>query len=74
MGRPNLIEGGTIPWQGTLVCTWSVKHGKNKLTSSTHALIIVGPHFGPGLGLEDKPEPGSSFCGLVGEPKPGFET
>ena len=23
--------------------------------------IIVGPHFGPGLGLEDKPEPGSSF-------------
>jgi hypothetical protein len=36
----------------------------------------VGPHFGPGLGLEDKPKPGSSFCSLVGEPKPGssFET
>ena len=36
----------------------------------------VGPHFGPGLGLEIKPEPGSSFCGLVEEPKPGlsFET
>jgi hypothetical protein len=34
----------------------------------------VGPHFGPDLGLEDKPKPGSSFCGLVGEPKPGLET
>ena len=32
--------------------------------------------FGPGLGLEDKPKPGSSFCSLLGEPKPGlsFET
>ena len=38
--------------------------------------VIVGPHFGPGLGLEDKPKPGSSFCSLLGEPKPGlsFET
>jgi hypothetical protein len=24
-------------------------------------LLSVGPHFGPSLGLEDKPEPGSSF-------------
>jgi hypothetical protein len=32
--------------------------------------------FGFGLDLEDKPEPGSSFCSLVGVPKPGssFET
>ena len=35
-----------------------------------------GPHFGPGLGLEDKLKPGLSFCSLMGEPKPGtsFET
>jgi hypothetical protein len=36
----------------------------------------VGLHFGPGLGLEDKSEPDSSFCSLVRDPKPGstFET
>ena len=46
------------------------------LTQYPSLFIFVGPHFGPGLGLEDKPEPGSSFCSLVGEPKPGlsFET
>ena len=39
-------------------------------------LFSIELHFGPGLGLEDKPESGSSFCVLVGEPKPGssFET
>jgi hypothetical protein len=38
--------------------------------------IPVGPHFSPGLGLEDKSDPDSSFCGLVGEHKPSssFET
>ena len=38
--------------------------------------MVVGPYFDLGLSLEDKPKPGSSFCSLVGEPKPSlsFET
>ena len=37
---------------------------------------FVGHNFGPGLCLEDKLEPGLSFCSLVEKPKPGlsFET
>lgn len=55
--------------------TMEVKRQWTHLTLNWQA-IYVGPHFGPGLGLEDKPKPGLSFCGLVGTPKPdlNFET
>jgi hypothetical protein len=45
-------------------------------TLCTINAVLLGPIFGPGLGFENNVEPGSSFCGLVGEPKPGsnFET
>ena len=32
-----------------------------KINNTSNISYCVGPHFGPGLGLEDKPMPGSSF-------------